>query len=1214
MNVDGDHAQRENRAMTPAQAGFLTQAAPQPTGTERVHVLTDQQLLARYVGQRDEAAFRGLLQRHARTVWGVCRRVLHLEQDVEDAFQAVFLVLARNAGSIRRGDAVGSWLHGVALRTALKARRNALRRQAEERQAAVPNPEPPPWSEAACRELQQRLDEEVQRLAEHYRAPFVLCCLEGLSKAEAARELGCKVGTVSGRLARARKLLQKRLARRGITLAGVLTASALVANAGAAAAPATLVQATADAVLAAPPGLSFSPSVAALADEVVRDLALTRSRPWFLVLAAGFLLLGATSLAVAFLKSYAEAGRASTVEPDTFLSPGVTLGTPIDEQVAAVAFSPDGRRLVTAGGRGQNPGQIKIWDAETARETAGVRQVPGVRALAFSPHGRTFATGDARGAVTLRDAATGDERASAPAHVGGVRGVAFSDDGASLASGGLDNTVRLWSGDRLQELGVCRGHTDAVVAVAFFHQGRAVVSASQDRSARIWDLTTGQAKLTLEGHQAGLEAVAVSPDDRLVATASRDETVRLWDAATGQERAVLPGGKGAVSHAVAFSPDGALLAGAGTDGIIRLWDTKTGQPAGTLEKHAAPVWSLAFSRQGILASGSADRTAKLWHLGGRKPATDLMTSWSGARPILAVAYAPDASVLAVATTDRTIHLRDAESGDVLRVLHGHTDHATCLAFSSDGKTLASGSKDGTVKLWDWATGDNQRTLTGPAQAVRTLTFTPDGRRLAGAGDDGTIRFWDVGSGNALATFPGHEGPIQALACTPDGRTLASGGADRTIKLWDLAYGEPRRAAPDELRGSEGAIRALAYSRDGLLASAGEDGAVKLWDPARGTATATLAGHAGPVLALAFTPRGRTLVSGGQDGSVRVWDPVGGQPRAVLAGHKDAVTALAIHPYGRDLVSGSQDTRLLRWRAGKIRVEDGPPGLKLPGADVARPEARADNLVVRAQDNPPEPPPSQVELYEDFRGARLPGPGFSMMGLDPDVTCQPEEGGLHITIPASQTRRPHAGLELNTLIKGNLEIIAGYEILHADHPTVGSGVGFELYVHTDTPTLERLGWFRVNRVNQGESYMVSRGRTEDGKNQYKNTCFPTAARSGRLKLTRRGTEVRSWAAEGAAGPFQELYQSELGAADVNKVWVAAYVGWSQHGVDLRLVDLKIRSGLADNEPALAPVSGVEVPAKAGRGGWLVWGGLVSLAIAGALLLRVGIGIARARRVR
>ena len=163
--------------------------------------LTDPQLLDLYRASRNDAAFEEVVRRHGRLVWGVCRRVLTQQQDIEDAFQAVFVILARKCEMIRKGEALGSWLYGVAFRTAVRAKQAGLRRKELERPVAE-EPAPAAWSEAACRELQRVLDEEVQRLAEKYRAPFVLCCLEGMSRTEAALELGWKEGTLSGRLAR----------------------------------------------------------------------------------------------------------------------------------------------------------------------------------------------------------------------------------------------------------------------------------------------------------------------------------------------------------------------------------------------------------------------------------------------------------------------------------------------------------------------------------------------------------------------------------------------------------------------------------------------------------------------------------------------------------------------------------------------------------------------------------------------------------------------------------------------------------------------------------------------------------------------------------------------------------------------------------------------------------------------------------------------------
>jgi RNA polymerase sigma factor (sigma-70 family) len=208
---------------------------------------TDRQLLAGFCARGDQAAFAELVGRHGPMVLRVCRRVLRHEQDAEDAFQATFLVLARKAGSVRRGEALASWLHGVAHRVALRARRDAGRRRAHEREA---QPMSAGAGEADWGEVQTALDEEIRALPEKYRAPFVLCFLEGKSRAEAAGELGLKEGTVWSRLSQARERLRERLGRRGIALPALLAAVAISGGA-ARAAPAGLFDSTVRAVLCA---------------------------------------------------------------------------------------------------------------------------------------------------------------------------------------------------------------------------------------------------------------------------------------------------------------------------------------------------------------------------------------------------------------------------------------------------------------------------------------------------------------------------------------------------------------------------------------------------------------------------------------------------------------------------------------------------------------------------------------------------------------------------------------------------------------------------------------------------------------------------------------------------------------------------------------------------------------------------------------------------
>src|SRR5271166_28593 len=171
---------------------------------------TDLQLLSTFIACQDQAAFAALVGRHGPMVLRVCRRVLGHVQDAEDAFQATFLVLAANAASVRKRESLAGFLHGVACRVALRARRAAGRRRLHERNAGAMAAKTSGGGGNWC-ETQAVLDEEIQALPDRYKAPFVLCYLEGKSRAEAARELGLKEGTVWSRLSKARKHLQGRL-------------------------------------------------------------------------------------------------------------------------------------------------------------------------------------------------------------------------------------------------------------------------------------------------------------------------------------------------------------------------------------------------------------------------------------------------------------------------------------------------------------------------------------------------------------------------------------------------------------------------------------------------------------------------------------------------------------------------------------------------------------------------------------------------------------------------------------------------------------------------------------------------------------------------------------------------------------------------------------------------------------------------------------------
>jgi RNA polymerase sigma factor (sigma-70 family) len=242
--------------------------------------MTDGQLLEDYISRHDEAALAALVHRHGPMVWGVCRRVLRNHHDAEDAFQATFLVLVRKAASIASRELLANWLYGVAHQTAMKARATAARRRARERQVTE-MPEPEVVQQDLWHDLQPLLDQELSRLPDKYRVPIVLCDLEGKTRKEAARQLGVPEGTVAGRLARARTMLAKRLARHGLVVSGGALGAMLSQSAASACVPTSVVSSTIKAATlfaagqAAATGV-ISVKVASLTEGVLKTMLLTK--------------------------------------------------------------------------------------------------------------------------------------------------------------------------------------------------------------------------------------------------------------------------------------------------------------------------------------------------------------------------------------------------------------------------------------------------------------------------------------------------------------------------------------------------------------------------------------------------------------------------------------------------------------------------------------------------------------------------------------------------------------------------------------------------------------------------------------------------------------------------------------------------------------------------------------------------------------------------
>jgi RNA polymerase sigma factor (sigma-70 family) len=262
---------------------------------EALQDLGDAELLERFLAKGEETAFAILVQRHGPMVLGVCQRVLEDPHAAEDAFQAAFLVLVRRSASIRKRSSLASWLYGVAQRIARRLRaQQAAQRQRERRFCAMSSSQV--LDELTWQELRSVLDEEIRSLPEHYRAPIVLCCLEGKSYYQAARELAWPKSSLASRLSRARGLLRDRLARRGITLS-VSALAAGLAERTAVALPALLTLNTVQGAALLISGKSAAGSLSAqalsLGEESMKNMLGLKTKALVLFLAAALVAGGA---------------------------------------------------------------------------------------------------------------------------------------------------------------------------------------------------------------------------------------------------------------------------------------------------------------------------------------------------------------------------------------------------------------------------------------------------------------------------------------------------------------------------------------------------------------------------------------------------------------------------------------------------------------------------------------------------------------------------------------------------------------------------------------------------------------------------------------------------------------------------------------------------------------------------------------------------------
>lgn len=736
---------------------------------------SDAQLVRRFVHCRDEAAFEELLRRHGPMVWGLCRRHLPAPRDAEDAFQATFLVLVQKAGSIREPASAASWLHGVAVRIARRARDNAERRREVER--LVPQRrQPAAAAEVAGREEVAVVEEELAILPDRLRAPLVLCGLAGLTKAEAARRLGCKEGTLASRLARGRERLRARLARRGVVVPAAAVGGLLAEGIAPAAVPAPLVAAMVRTAVAFLVAGEMSSPLAALTRGAAGSAVNVRLRMTAALL-LGLVVAGADLSA----RRVGEAENGERQNEPAKESQGVALPR------------------LDAFGDPLPPGALARMGTTRLHQREP-------RAV-FAADGKTLISVGEDYRIDTRDVATGKLLHSRP-----LEGTQDLEDFfVSLAPDGTAALV--WSfqhpsqilvcdvpgGKKLGSVSLRRGHAYRAAVAPGGKAVAATIIGGIKHSLRVWDVAAGSERLLLE-HEHALEEIAFSWDGKLTGATGADSTLRVWDVATGALLHKLP----VHTRCFAFSPDGKCVAGECDDGKVRLWELATREQKAEFPSISAR-W-LAFAPDGKVLVAGGQNGLVLWDVAHHKEVFRVPEVLARS-----VAFSPDGKTVAVSEGAR-IQLRDAVTGRPLLEQSGHGESVDAVAVSPDGKLLASVSIGRALCLWDAATGKLFHQLPGYKWASFGLGFSPDGKLLA-SGGDGVLHLWETATGKERRHFSIQEIDrgvcepyLESLTLSSDGKRLAALSRSQypntefrfQTNVWDAADGKllHRRRLPD----------------------------------------------------------------------------------------------------------------------------------------------------------------------------------------------------------------------------------------------------------------------------------------------------------------------------------------------------------------------------------------------------------------------------------